>query len=80
MVLDGPSSNVGTEGFDAQRLVDVYDLLADVAAQYASSLQIIVVDNTIPARGEEWVRLRLEEDDRLVRGTTAAADLDDNER
>jgi DNA repair exonuclease SbcCD ATPase subunit len=76
LVLDGPSSNVGTEGFDAQRLVDVYDLLADVASQYSSSLQIIVVDNTIPERGEEWVRLRLEEDDRLVRGTTAAADLD----
>lgn len=80
LVLDGPSSNVGTEGFDAQRLVDVYDLLADVAAQYRSSLQIIVVDNTIPARGEEWVRLRLEEDSRLVRGTTAPADLDANEQ
>ena len=76
LVIDGPSSNVGTEGFDAQRLVDIYDLLADVGAQYADSLQIIVVDNTIPERGEEWIRLRLDEDDRLVRGTTAAADLD----
>jgi len=80
LVLDGPSSNVGTEGFDAQRLVDVYDLLADVGAEYADSLQIIVVDNTIPARGEEWIRLRLEEDDRLVHGATAAAELDDSRR
>lgn len=76
LALDGPSSNVGTEGFDAQRLVDIYDLLAAVGAEYADSLQIIVVDNTIPERGEEWIRLRLDEDDRLVRGTTAAADLD----
>jgi hypothetical protein len=76
LVLDGPSSNVGTEGFDAQRLADVYDLLAEVGAEYSDSLQIIVVDNTIPERAEEWVRLRLEEDDRLVVGTTGAAGLD----
>ena len=43
------------------------------------SLQIIVVENTISARGEEWVRLRLEEDNRLVRGNTAMAELDGKE-
>ena len=68
LVLDGPSSNVGTEGYDAQRLVDVYDLLADVTAEYSQDLQIIVVDNAIPQRAEDWVQLRLAEDDRLVRG------------
>lgn len=76
LVIDGPSSNVGTEGFDSQRLEDAYDLLAEVAEQYSAELQLIVVDNNIPARANKWVRLRLEEDDRLVRGSTAAADLD----
>lgn len=76
LVIDGPSSNVGTEGFDTQRLEDAYTLLAAVAAEYASDLQLIVVDNNIPAIAKDWIRLRLEEDDRLVRGIGVRAELD----
>lgn len=80
LVIDGPSSNVGTEGYDAERLSDMYSLLKDVAEEYAGSLQIIVVDNNVPPAGRAWIRLPLSEDDRLVRlpgsdasaGTTAA--------
>ena len=80
LVIDGPSSNVGTEGYDAERLADMYALLNDVARQYATSLQIIVVDNNIPPAGRQAIRLPLSEDDRLVRlpgsdasrGSTAA--------
>lgn len=75
LVLDGPSSNVGTEGFDAQRLIDVYDLLADISADYGDRLQIIVVDNNIPDRGQEWVRLRLAEDNRLIHASSVVASL-----
>jgi hypothetical protein len=74
LVIDGPSSNVGTEGYDAERLSDMYSLLNDVAREYAGSLQIIVVDNNVPEGGRGSVRLTLAEDDRLVRlpGSKAA--------
>ena len=80
LVIDGASSNVGTEGYDAQRLDDMYQLFAEVSGTYGDRLQIIVVDNHVPPRGHEWVRLTLTEEDRLLRisaasqnsGTTAA--------
>lgn len=67
LIIDGASSNVGTEGYDAERLEDMYDLLAEVGEAYGDQLQIIIVDNHIPPRGQDWVRLTLSEDDRLVR-------------
>ena len=76
LVIDGPSSNVGTEGYDAERLADMYALLNDVARQYAADLQIIVVDNNVPPGGRDAIRLPLSEDDRLVRlpGSDASRD------
>jgi hypothetical protein len=75
LVIDGPSSNVGTVGYDAERLSDMYSLLEDVAKKYAGSLQIIVVDNNVPPSGRAWIKLPLSEDDRLVRlpGSDASA-------
>jgi len=66
LIIDGASSNVGTEGYDAERLEDMYELLADVGEAYGDQLQIIIVDNHIPSRGQDWVRLTLSEDDRLI--------------
>lgn len=71
LVIDGPSSNVGTEGYDAERLDDVYNLLGDVSAEYREQLQLIVVDNTVPQAGQRWVREHLSERDRLVRTESA---------
>ena len=67
LIIDGASSNVGTEGYDAQRLEDMYDLFAEVGFAYGEQLQIIIVDNHVPPLGQEWVRLSLSEDDRLIR-------------
>lgn len=71
LIIDGASSNVGTEGYDAQRLDDMYELFADVSETYGDQLQIIVVDNHVPPRGHDWVRLTLTEEDRLLRISTA---------
>lgn len=70
LIIDGASSNVGKEGYDAERLDDMYDLLADVSESYGEQLQIIIVDNQIPPRGHDWVRLTLSVDDRLIRVPT----------
>jgi hypothetical protein len=77
LIIDGASRNVGTEGYDAQRLEDMYDLFADIANEYGDQLQIIVVDNHVPPRGQDWIRLTLTEEDRLLRlsGTTEASEF-----
>jgi hypothetical protein len=67
LVIDGPSSNVGTEGYDAARLADIYRLLADVSRDYGDQMQILVVDNHVPPDTDDWIRVRFGEDDRLVR-------------
>jgi len=74
LVIDGASSNVGTEGYDAERLSDLYSLLGEVSEQYKSRLQIIVVDNSVPPNGRDWIRVTLGESDRLVRLTTPASE------
>jgi hypothetical protein len=66
-LIDGPSSNVGTEGYDSERLADMYALLSEISSTYGDRLQIIVVDNHIPPGNDDRVRLRLGEDDRLIR-------------
>jgi hypothetical protein len=71
LVLDGISANSGFEGFDQDRVQDVYHLLADVAAEYAGRLQIVAVDNevsrSIILELTERIVLTLSQDDRLIR-------------
>ena len=76
-MIDGPSSNVGTEGYDAERLADMYALLTEISNSYGDRLQIIVVDNHIPPGNDDRVRLRLGEDDRLIRieGAQSVSDI-----
>jgi hypothetical protein len=76
LVIDGPSSNVGTEGYDAERLSDVYSLLDSVARTYAEALQIVVVDNTVPPDRRGWIQLTLSEEDRLIRATHGAGAIE----
>ncbi len=70
LVLDGLSSNVGREGFDAARVEDMYRLLLSVADTYGEELQLIAVDNDPPHFIDDFVVLSLEQDDRLIRTTT----------
>lgn len=71
LVLDGVSANVGSEGFDQDRVDDVYRLLLNVAAEYKGRLQIVVVDNQIPPNLYfdllDMNVLTLTQEDRLIR-------------
>jgi hypothetical protein len=77
LVLDGLSSNVGREGFDAARVDDMYQLILSVAETYADRLQIIAVDNDPPHFVDDHVVLSMDQDDRLIR--TAAPSLSNGE-
>lgn len=71
LVLDGLSANSGFEGFDQDRVHDVYQLLVDVSDRYGDQLQLIAVDNELPAslllRDGIRVVLTLRQDNRLIR-------------
>ncbi|MGY2746232.1 hypothetical protein [Arthrobacter sp. UYCu723] len=71
LVLDGISANAGREGFDRDRISDMYRLLIEVGEEYKDHLQLIAVDNDIPASIIEDVRglivLELSQQDRLIR-------------
>jgi hypothetical protein len=66
LLIDGPSSNVGHEGFDYDRITDVYDYLIRTSERFGDSLQMIVADNDIPPEAESFVRMRVSEGDRLI--------------
>jgi hypothetical protein len=71
LILDGLSANAGHEGFDQERVRDVYKLLETVSNQYRSSLQIVAVDNLL-ARDlllefVNYAVLTLSQGDRLIR-------------
>ncbi len=78
LVIDGPSSNIGTEGYDQERLADMYDLFVRVSDNYAEQLQIIVVDNSVPPNGQRFIRASLSVDDRLLRIGGAATSQSDS--
>ncbi|GIJ08466.1 hypothetical protein ACFFMR_26210 [Micromonospora andamanensis] len=71
LILDGLSANSGHEGFDLDRVRDVYRLLRQVAEQYRGALQVIAIDNEL-ARNillefVDHVVLTLTQEDRLIR-------------
>jgi hypothetical protein len=66
LVLDGLSNNVGHEGFDLERRDDTYRLLMDEVARYSGRLQVIALDNDVPAFAEHAVVITLSPVDRLV--------------
>lgn len=71
LILDGLSSNAGQEGYDRDRVRDVYFLLRDVALEYAEALQVIAVDNPFTRdlllEMQEYLVLTLTQEDRLIR-------------
>lgn len=82
LVLDGISANAGHEGFDQDRVSDVYELLLEVAQVYRSELQIIAVDNDLPSTYADALISRRVLDlshDNLLIGTVEELELE-NER
>jgi hypothetical protein len=73
LVLDGVSANSGKEGFEFDRIVDMYELFDEVASAYGDELQLIVVDNDLPAEVNDKlasaIMLTLSQSDRLVGGS-----------
>lgn len=72
LILDGLSANAGREGYDRERVVDVYELLISQAEEYKESLQVIAVDNDVPEAvrnllSDEQLALELTQSDRLIR-------------
>jgi hypothetical protein len=71
LILDGLSANAGHEGFDQDRIHDVYGLLSAVADQYRDALQVVAVDNYLASNIlDEYagdVILTLSQSDRLIR-------------
>jgi hypothetical protein len=71
LVLDGISSNAGSEGYDRAQVLDAYHLLEAETEKYAGALQGIAVDNTIPSEvllsSKGVVALTLTHTDRLIR-------------
>lgn len=68
LVIDGLSEHLGQEGLDPERVDAIYELLIETS-QAHPELQVIVVDNEVPEKAREFVRLELSEDDRLIRRT-----------
>jgi hypothetical protein len=77
LILDGLSANAGHEGFDHERVRDVYRLLSEVADQYKGALQIVAVDNPLSTdilmEYQEYLMLALTQTDRLIRAAPAGA-------
>lgn len=70
LVLDGVSANSGKEGLEGDRIVDMYELFDEVTSVYGDQLQLIVVDNDLPAeindKLEAAIMLTLSQSDRLI--------------
>jgi hypothetical protein len=71
LILDGLSANAGSEGFDQDRVNDMYRLLVKEAGTYRGDLQVIAVDNELPGRMflelSDYIVLTLTQSDRLIR-------------
>jgi hypothetical protein len=71
LVLDGVSANSGHDGFDQDRIEDLYRLILEIGIDYLDTLQLVVVDNDVPGQlADELAQydvLVLSQADRLIR-------------
>ncbi len=66
LFIDGLTSNIGHEDLDQERVEAIYRYLIGLSEELGERLQVIVADNDVPAFAQEYITLRLSEDDRLV--------------
>ena len=68
LLIDSLTKNAGTNDYDWTRVEALFGVLRDLAEEYTHELQIIAVSNDVPQFAEEFVRIRLAPDDRLIPG------------
>jgi len=66
MLLDGITKNIGTVGYDRERIENIWTQLLGLSEEVGDEVQIIVAVNDVPQRAEPYVRLVLSETDRLI--------------
>jgi hypothetical protein len=66
LLIDGPTSNLGHEYEDRERVEAVYQYLIELGDRLGDRLQLIVVDNDVPAIAQSYIQVRLTDEDRLV--------------
>ena len=57
---------MGQEGLDPERVRAIYEYLIETSGEIGDALQMIVVDNEVPAVARPFVRLELSDSDRLI--------------
>jgi hypothetical protein len=66
LLIDGLTSHIGHEGLDQTRVEAVYRYLIELSETMGPELQLIVVDNSVPATARPYIRLELGDTNRLV--------------
>lgn len=66
LMIDGIHKNIGTAEYDAARTDHVWRQLQAMDAEFRDDFQIIVASNDAPDYLDDYVRLRLSDDDRLI--------------
>lgn len=66
LLIDGFTSNIGTEGADPERRRRMYNYLIELSRRYGERLQVIVADNDVPEFAQDFVKVTLSEADRLI--------------
>ncbi len=66
MLMDGIAKNIGTLGYDAERIDNIWNELLRITDEFGDRIQIIVAASDAPIRAQQYVRLELSETDRLI--------------
>ncbi|MFC1614463.1 hypothetical protein ACFL5K_04125 [Gemmatimonadota bacterium] len=66
LMIDGFTSNLADIGLAKERKDRMYKYLIQTGLEHQDDLQIIVADDDVPDWAEEYVRIALTEDDRLI--------------
>jgi hypothetical protein len=66
MMVDGIAKNIGTAGYDAARIEDIWTSLISLSDELGHEIQLIVAANDVPERVEPYVRLTLSAEERLI--------------
>jgi len=66
VLIDGMTKNIGTAEYDAERINNVWTQLIELHGAIGEELQVIVAVNDVPERINPYVRLRLDEGNRLI--------------
>jgi hypothetical protein len=66
LLIDGFTSNIGTEGEDPDRRHRMYQYMIELSRRRGKDLQVIIADNDVPEFAQAFVRATLSQSDRLI--------------